>query len=163
MHKAKRKPTIKKLPAAPLDRYDPRVKALAKDLLREVMEKEQLRIAAESQQTERAEKDASEKFAAAAEMEAKAKRKMLPVERRLDLARRASCEMEALERLMREQVAQMVGCDTLDKEVAISMCLSRMKMLAEVLWDIATPEDEHDQDAAALEGFFTYFPETAEA
>jgi hypothetical protein len=55
---------------APLDRYDPRVRALASDLLREVMEKDQLEQEAERKQKEQSEKEATEKRRAEAEAEA---------------------------------------------------------------------------------------------
>ncbi|HEY2862775.1 MAG TPA: hypothetical protein VGK37_04050 [Casimicrobiaceae bacterium] len=72
-HKAKgsaRKTVATKHTSTALDRYDPRVKALAQDLLREVFEKEELRAAAERQQEEKAKKEETEKRRAAAEAEA---------------------------------------------------------------------------------------------
>lgn len=67
---AKRK-TSKPSKAAPLDRNDPRVKALIADLFREAMQKADLQYAADQQQREQAAIDAAEKRRAAAEAEAK--------------------------------------------------------------------------------------------
>lgn len=55
----------------PLDRNDPRVRALADDLIRETIQKADLRIAAHRQQKKQAEKEAAQKRKAAAEAEAK--------------------------------------------------------------------------------------------
>jgi len=56
---------------APLDRNDPRVKALIADLFRETMQKADLQYAADQQQRERAAIEAAEKRKAAADAEAR--------------------------------------------------------------------------------------------
>ncbi len=66
------KPTkgAKQRNAAPLDRYDPRVRGLADDLIRETIQKANLQIDAARQQREE-EKEATEKRKATRETEAK--------------------------------------------------------------------------------------------
>jgi len=152
----------KRATATPLDRNDPRIRALADDLIRETIQKADLAIAAHHQQKEQDEKEAAEKRKAAREAEARSKPK-LSVAKRLELAQRAGFEFETLARRIREQVAQMVRVETHDQEVTINVYLSRMQMLGDALADIGTPEDEFDQDVAALAGLFTYFPATADA
>jgi hypothetical protein len=71
-------------------------------------------------------------------------------DRRMHLARHAGYELEAWEPLVREQLRNMVSCDSMSEEVAIHAFLDRVKSLACLLMAVGSPEDDRAHDDAVL-------------